>query len=318
MESNPLCSARGACIVRSHSSPSLDAHRRRSDHVPLLPSPGGPDARTGGHGGLIRTGTLVYTASLNADGESNSPGTGFAEVTLDTSANTMRVQVSFSGLTSPTTASHIHAATAIPGTGTAGVATTTPTFPNFPLGVTSGTYDQTFDMTQAASYNPADVAANGGTPALAEAALFAAMAAGESYLNIHTTNFPGGEIDGFLGPLAVPEPSSLALAGAATLCGVIYGWRRRCRRAGRVGVAGRRRRGVRCSWASGPSGLVGALLPDGLSLVIRRRPDAVGDGLIVQIGVEDLDRVVGVRHGRVKPAPLVESEGVETFPAQGE
>src|SRR5205807_609669 len=115
------------------------------------------------------------------------------------------------------TASHIHAATASPGTGTAGVATTTPTFAGFPLGVTSGTYDNTLDLTQLSSYNPAYVTANGGTAASAEAALTSSMAAGTSYLNIHTTNLPTGEIRGFL--VSAPEPSSLILfaSGAAGL-----------------------------------------------------------------------------------------------------
>jgi len=151
----------------------------------------------------------IYTASLSGPNESpanNSPGTGSAIVTIDTTANTMRVQVNFSGLTSGTIASHIHAATAVPLTGTAGVATTLPTFPNFPLGVTSGTYDSTFDLLTAGSYNPAFVSANGGTPASAEAALLAAIGAGRAYLNVHTTNFTGGEIRGFL--TAVPEPAS--------------------------------------------------------------------------------------------------------------
>jgi hypothetical protein len=161
---------------------------------------------------------IVYTATLSGPNESPpnaSPGTGFAEVDVDTVAGTMRVRVTFSGLTAGTTASHIHSATSAPFTGTAGVATTTPTFPNFPLGVTSGTYDQMFDMTLASSYNPAFVTANGGTPASAEAALFASLAAGTSYLNVHSTNFPNGEIRGFLQP--VPEPSSLALLAGGTL-----------------------------------------------------------------------------------------------------
>ena len=105
------------------------------------------------------------------------------------------VNVSFSGLTSGTTASHIHCCVAPPGN--AGVATTTPTFPGFPLGVTAGTYNQTFDMTAATSYNPAFVTANGGVAA-AEAALFAGLQTGQAYLNIHTSMFPGGEIRGFL------------------------------------------------------------------------------------------------------------------------
>ncbi len=157
---------------------------------------------------------ITFTANLEGPSESPpnaSPGTGFAEVDFDTGANTMRVQVTFSGLLGPTTASHIHSATPVPLAMTAGVATTTPTFTGFPLGVTAGTYDHTFDMTQASSYNPAFITANGGTPATAEAALLAGMQAEESYLNVHSQVFPGGEIRGFLIP--VPEPSTMALAG---------------------------------------------------------------------------------------------------------
>lgn len=156
----------------------------------------------------------VFRYGANLDGPSESPpnaspGTGVTEVDYDNTAHTLHVTLSFSGLTGTTSASHIHAATATPFSGTAGVATTTPTFLNFPLGVTSGTYDNTLDLTLSSSYNPAYVTANGGTPASAEAALVAAIAAGKSYLNIHTTTFPGGEIRGFLAP--VPEPSSFAL-----------------------------------------------------------------------------------------------------------
>jgi hypothetical protein len=176
---------------------------------------------------------LVYVANLTGPGESppnTSPGVGATEVDIDTTAATMRVRVTFSGLTAGTTASHIHSATALPGVGTAGVATTTPTFPNFPLGVTAGAYDQTLDLTQASSYNPAFVTANGGTVAGAEAALLAGIAAGEAYLNIHTTAFPGGEIRGFLQP--VPEPSGLALTGIGVLVLTAYAGRRVAHRAG--------------------------------------------------------------------------------------
>jgi hypothetical protein len=81
--------------------------------------------------------------------------------------------------------------------------------------VTSGSYDHTLDMTMASSYNPAFVTDHGGTIPSAEAALLASMKAGTSYLNIHTTLNPGGEIRGFL--TAVPEPSSLVLLGALGL-----------------------------------------------------------------------------------------------------
>ena len=175
---------------------------------------------------------IAYVANLSGPAESpanTSPGVGFAEVDFDTLAHSIRVRVTFNGLTSPTTASHIHAATAVPGEGTAIVATQVPTFSGFPLGVTSGTYDQTFNTLQDSSYNPAFEMAYGGTAASAEAALAAALASGSAYLNIHTTAFPGGEIRGFL--LAVPEPSSLALSGIAGAIGLALARLRRGRTA---------------------------------------------------------------------------------------
>jgi hypothetical protein len=181
-----------------------------------------------------RANVIVYVANLNGPSESPpnaSPGTGTAEVDYDPAAHTLHVHVAFSGLLGTTTASHIHAATALPGTGTAGVATTTPTFANFPLGVTSGTYDNTLDLTLSSSYNPSFVTANGGTTAGAEAALAAALAADTSYLNIHSTFAPGGEIRGFLVPQAattIPEPSTFALLALGG--GALAGWRRWRRR----------------------------------------------------------------------------------------
>jgi hypothetical protein len=128
------------------------------------------------------------------------------------------VIVSFSGLKAGTTASHIHATTALPDVGNAMVATTVPTFPGFPLGVTSGSYDHLFDLTAASTYNPAFVTANGGTVPLAEAALLEALNNDKAYLNIHTTTFPAGEVRGFL---VIPEPSTFALLA---LGGALAGW----------------------------------------------------------------------------------------------
>jgi hypothetical protein len=160
--------------------------------------------------------TITFTANLSGALEIppvSSPGTGFTTIVLNTTANTLFVDVTFSGLTSGTTASHIHCCVASPFlSANAGVATQVPSFINLPLGVTSGSFTQLLDLTLASSYNPAFITAEGGTVASAEAALVAGMENGESYLNIHTTNNPGGEIRGLLAE--TPEPSSILLLGS--------------------------------------------------------------------------------------------------------
>jgi len=162
---------------------------------------------------LLGTATLAhatiisYSTTLSGPNESPvnaSPGTGNASAIYDNVAHTLTVHVDFTGLTGTTTASHIHGPTAVAFTSTAGVATTTPTFAGFPLGVTSGTYDKVLDLTLASSYNPSFVTANGGTTASAEAALTQAIADGKAYLNVHSSTFPGGEIRGFLVPTPTP------------------------------------------------------------------------------------------------------------------
>jgi CHRD domain/PEP-CTERM motif len=158
---------------------------------------------------------LSFFAVLSGAAEATpnaSPGTGTALVTWDDVAHTLQVDATFSGLLAPNTAAHIHCCTMVPLTGTAGVATTTPTFTGFPGGTTAGTYSRLFDLTLTSSFNAPFVAANGGTAAGAEAALIAGMLGQSSYFNIHSEMFPAGEIRGFLAP--VPEPASLVLLGS--------------------------------------------------------------------------------------------------------
>lgn len=171
----------------------------------------------------------VFEAALRGASEAPpnaSPGTGFATVTFDDVAQTMRVQTSFQDLTAGTTAAHIHVIPLGSVLDVGPVATTVPSFVGFPSGVTSGAFDSTLDVTSLAAYNPSFITGNGGTTALASAALLGGLQDRRAYFNIHTTAFPGGEIRGFL--TAIPEPASwgLMIAGFG-LSGVALRLRRR-------------------------------------------------------------------------------------------
>ncbi len=173
---------------------------------------------------------MTFVANLTQANEvppTGSPATGLATVILDPTAQTIQINATFSGLTSNDVMAHIHCCLASPFlTGVnVGVATTVPAFPGFPLGVTSGTYSSdVFDLTQPLIYNTTPVtgfvALQGGIPQ-AEAALIAGIQNGETYFNIHTTMFPGGEerdfLRAFLVPVPAPEPASLVLLGSALL-----------------------------------------------------------------------------------------------------
>jgi len=173
---------------------------------------------------LAQASTITFQTSLSGPAENppnSSLGTGFATLLYDNVTHLLSINVSFQGLSGTTTASHIHCCVASPGT--AGVATTTPTFTGFPLGVTAGTYSAVLDLTLASSYNPAFITSSGGI-AQAEQLLMSQMVAGNTYLNIHTTVVPGGEIRGFLA--TVPEPATLTLFGVG-LAGLAITHRRR-------------------------------------------------------------------------------------------
>lgn len=164
-------------------------------------------------------GAIEVLSTTFAPEVGGSTGTGFGVFTYDDAAHTLRIQASFSGLAGVTTVAHIHGNTATPFTGTAGVIVLPPSLPLWPVGVTSGSYDQLIDLTLASSFSAAYVTANGGTLAGAESALLGAMRTGRAYFNIHTSFAGGGEIRGF-----VPGPGAAALLG---LGGLMVSRRRR-------------------------------------------------------------------------------------------
>jgi CHRD domain len=133
---------------------------------------------------------IHYVAVLNGGSERPTPNastaTGAFTASLDTVTNIMSYSVSFGGLSSPSTMAHIHGpATASQAAGIIvdfsqiGTVTFTP-------GSTSGTFSGTLILTAAKSF----------TPSINGDSLLKLIDAQLTYVNIHSVNFPGGEIRG--------------------------------------------------------------------------------------------------------------------------
>lgn len=151
----------------------------------------------------------IFRGSFAAEAV-GATGTGTLSLVYDEEASTLAIDAVWSGLSALTTTAHIHCCTALPNTGTAGVALANAgMLPGFPTGVTAGRYTQTIDLTEPANYGAAYVTSSGGTVTFAESRLIANLGSGNAYFNIHTSAFPAGEIRAFV--TAVPEPHTYAL-----------------------------------------------------------------------------------------------------------
>ena len=157
----------------------------------------------------------TWAATLSDESSNGSTGTGTATFVL-APGDIFTISVQFANLLGTTTVSHIHCCTTTPFVGTAGVITTLPTFPDFPVGVMAGTYNRTFNLLDASFWNPSFVAANGGVEG-ARNMFVAQLYTGRSYLNIHSNRNPSGEIRGFITAQVVPEPATLWLFGTGLL-----------------------------------------------------------------------------------------------------
>lgn len=153
--------------------------------------------------------TITYVALLNGPSENPanpSLGTGTATLIIDTTANTASLSVTFSGLSSTTTAAHIHCCVAPPTNIGVAVASA-----GFPTGVLQGSFNATSDLLNGLTWNGTFLINNGGSATGAMNALLAGLANGQAYYNIHTSASSGGEIRGFF---ALPEPGATLLLGA--------------------------------------------------------------------------------------------------------
>lgn len=154
---------------------------------------------------------VYYRAVASGPAENipnGSPGSSVSSFEIDDL--TLRAEVPFRDLSSPTISAHIHCCTVDAFRGVAPVAIP---FLDFPLQVTAGMYSAAFDLGDPAVYDPDFLAANGGTPQLASGALINAFNGNQAYVNIHSTAYPGGEIRGFAVAAPIPEPATWAMMG---------------------------------------------------------------------------------------------------------
>jgi hypothetical protein len=130
-----------------------------------------------------------FTATMNAANEPGgvtSSGTGTADYTVD--GGTVSYTVTFTGLTANASAGHIHVGPA----GVNGAVTVPFTVPS--PGTKAGTITGSFTAANVAAASTSDGGV--GVDAGDYNGLLQLMRAGNTYTNIHTSTYPGGEIRG--------------------------------------------------------------------------------------------------------------------------
>jgi hypothetical protein len=174
----------------------------------------------------LATPAFAQTYRAVASGPAESPPNGSpgnSLVTIDLGTSNLMVDMPFRDLVGATTDAHIHCCTTDAFTGTAAIAMP---FDDFPTGVRAGSYTNAIPLYDDASYDPAFLAAHGGTASGAASALVDGINANEAYVNIHTSAHPAGEIRGFIVAAPVPEPAEWAML-AGGLGGLLWAGRRR-------------------------------------------------------------------------------------------
>ncbi len=149
----------------------------------------------------------TFAATLSGANERPTPvatdATGFGRLVLAADRNSFTVNIDFSGLSANAVAGHVHCCSGTDANSAVAVGFSPPA-------ATSGTITGSFDLLNASTYSAGFFnGAGGSTVAGARSAFLSGLSGGLAYFNVHSANFPGGEIRGQLA--AVPEPGSWAL-----------------------------------------------------------------------------------------------------------
>jgi CHRD domain/PEP-CTERM motif len=145
-----------------------------------------------------------------------SPATGLGTASYDTVTRILSVSLEWENLTAPPGAAHIHCCSGPGANSDVAIDFVPAGFPS----VVTGTFNDSFDLTDAASYGGGFLDSFGGDVDAARAAFLTGINSNRAYFNIHTPTYGGGEIRGDI--QLIPEPGSVVLLGLGLAAGVLY------------------------------------------------------------------------------------------------